>query len=69
MEEECAEGLASVGELPFLFAGDFGEGEVEGRDEEEGVVTEAVLPSGSVEELAVDEAFGAEEDLAVAGQG
>ncbi len=53
----------------FCFAGDLGEGEVEGGDEEEGVVAEAVVASGGVEELAFDDAFGAEEDLAVAGEG
>ena len=69
LREEGAEGVAAVGELPFLFAGDLGEGEVEGGDEEEGVVAEAVGASGGVEELAFGDALGAEQDLAVAGQG
>ena len=67
--EEGAEGVASMRELPFVFAGEFGEGEVEGRDEEEGVVAEAVGAAGMVEELAFDGAVGAEEDAAVAGEG
>ena len=66
--EELAEGMASVGELPFLLAGDFGKGEVESGEEEEGVVAEAVDASGGVKELAFDDARGAEEDFAVAGQ-
>ena len=69
MGEQSAEGVASVGERPLLLAGDFGEGEVEGRDEEEGIVAEAVGASGGGEELAFGGAFGAEEDLAVAGEG
>jgi hypothetical protein len=59
--------MASVGEVPLLFAGDFGGGKVEGGDEEERVVAEAVVASGSMEELAFYEALGAEEDFAVAG--
>jgi hypothetical protein len=58
-----------VGEFPLLLAGDFGEGEVEGGDEEEGIVAEAVFASGGVEELAFGIALGAEEDLAVSGEG
>jgi hypothetical protein len=69
LREEGAEGVASVGELPLLLAGEFGEGAVEGGDEEEGVVAEAVFPPGGMKELAFDGAFGAEEDLAVAGEG
>jgi hypothetical protein len=67
--EELAEGKASVGELPFLLAGDFGKGEVKSGEEEEGVVAKAVDASGGVEELALDRAFGAEDDFAVEGQG
>jgi len=69
LREERAEGVAAVGELPLLGAGDFGEGEVEGRDEEEGIVAEAVGASGGGEELAFGVALGAKEDLAVAGEG
>jgi len=50
-------------------ARDFGEGEVEGGDEEEGVVAEAVFASGGAEELAFGEAFGSKKDLAVACEG
>jgi len=57
-----------VGEFPLLLAGDFGEGEVERGDEEEGVVAEAVGAPWGEEELAYCAAFGAEEDLAVARQ-
>jgi hypothetical protein len=67
--EQGAEGFAAVGELPLLVAGDFGEGEVEGGEEEEGVVAEAVVASGGGEELAFGVAFGAEEDFAVSGEG
>ena len=59
LREERAEGVAAVGELPLLGAGDFGEGEVEGRDEEEGVVAEAAFTSGGGEELAFGVALGA----------
>ena len=58
-----------MGELPLLLAWDFGEGEVEGGDEEEGVVAEAVYASGGAEELAFGDALGAEEDLAVSCEG
>ena len=58
-----------MGELPLLLARDFGEGEVEGGDEEEVIVAEPVVSSGGVEELAFDRALGAEEDVAVAGKG
>jgi hypothetical protein len=69
MGEERSEGVAAMGELPLLCAGDFGEGEVEGGDEEEGIVAEAVVSSGGVEELAFDRVLGAEQDLAVEGEG
>jgi len=55
-----------MGELPLLFAGDFGEGEVERGEEEEWVVAEAVGSSGGVEEFAFGIALGAKQDLAVA---
>ena len=58
-----------MGELPLLLAREFGEREVERGDEEERIVSEAGVASGMVEELAFDGAMGAEEDLAVAGEG
>jgi hypothetical protein len=68
LSKERAEGVASVGEPPFLFAGNLGKGQIEGRDEKEWVVAEAVGASRRVEELAVDGAFRSEEDFAVAGE-
>jgi hypothetical protein len=69
LSEEGAEGVAAVGKLPLLLAGELGEGEGEGGDEEEGVVAEAVGAAGRGEEFAGGGAFRAEEDLAVAGEG
>lgn len=58
-----------MGKLPLLFARDFGEGEIEGRDQKEGIVAKAVFASGGVEELAFGDAPGAEEDFSVASEG
>jgi hypothetical protein len=69
LSEERTEGIASMGEVPFLFTPDFGEGEAEGGNEEKRVVTKAIGAAGLVEYLAFDDAFGAEEDFAVAGEG
>jgi hypothetical protein len=67
--EQKAEGVTAMGELPFLFAREFGEGEAEGGYEEEGIVAEAGVASRGGEDLAFDDTFGAEEDMAVAGEG
>ena len=69
MLEESAEGDTSMGELPLLLAGQFCEGEVESGDEEERIITEAGFSTRSMAELAFDGAFGAEQDLAIAGEG
>ena len=65
--EERAESVAAVRELPLLLTGDFGEGEVAGGDEEERIIAEAVSAAGGVEDLALDGALGAEQDLTVPG--
>jgi hypothetical protein len=65
--EERAESVAAVRDLPLLLTGDFGEGEVEGGDEEERIIAEAVSAAGGVEDLALDGALGAEQDLTVPG--
>jgi hypothetical protein len=68
LSKQGAESVAAVGELPLLFTGDFGEGEVEGGDEEEGIVAETIYASWGAEEVALGIALGAKQDLAVACQ-
>ncbi len=50
--EEGAEGVSAVGELPFLVAGEFGEREAEGRDEEERIIAEPVGAARGVQDFA-----------------
>jgi hypothetical protein len=67
--EQGTEGFASMGEFPFFFARQFGESEVEGREKEKRIIAEAGVTPGLVQDLAFNGAFGAEEDLAVSGEG